>query len=1226
MINDAELKKNLSELRTQIRTEEGKNGILPFVCSDFAIDQMVKQRPATKDDICAIPTVSDDFRHRYADRFLESLGGKCPGAVQPKMDNDKVLAVLNNLSKKLTNLRDSNQMLMLKGESSDEYLDLSAFGLTADQLLQGESISLCGTSSADIPIREHIDNILAEVRNCQRDRGHNLLYVAYPFVEGLIERTGVRLRAPLALIPVVIEKSAGKYVMKFDTSRDVVVNNVLVMAVLESQDDIAETLSPVLDISSEVSFEEAVRNSYADHFKIDGEFAVGDVPLEELKSESYDPAPGFRVLNCCVLGKFSNDSGALQRDYAAIRDVGVPPVVRALLGKDLEDIYFEYDGDNLQNGCDISECDLRYLSPLNASQEQILGAIGTEDAIVIQGPPGTGKSEAITAAVVDMVDKGHNVLVVSEKKTALDVVKNRLGTLGKYALVIENSGDKEAFYKQISEFWNTEASRPVSDVGGYSKEIDSLISELADIDREIYRPIKGFGISAAELYSYGRFYDFSKPLERERFTRTKAAVTPMLLTIDFPTLDMLYRDSSDQGLISTVFEHLSLCGNGGIASKLRNGLTENDLLEFISAVEAVKKMKKGGILGRNRDRDKALQGIVADYFIPGATAEDVEAAIEADLNSIIPKYRQVSTVSEVFGRCDAVHKEYFESLYSLANGDSSKVPNVSKALFECILYLHLDEFDGAHSGVKASIANFDSIVGKIRRTMEDKESVERDFIESRLTSAIKAISGSSKRADIQNILYNSTNKYPIGRFMQRFGDVMLKNIKIWLMTPDAVSDVLPFAREPIFDLLIFDEASQIYVERAIPAICRAKKVVVAGDSKQLRPTALPGSARVKFGEDLTDYDSEVDIALEQESLLDLARLCFQSYTLNCHYRSRYEELIQFSNRAFYHGKLMVAPNCRMPEESPIEYLPVEGMWHEQKNTKEAKAVAELISKIVRTEGHGTIGVIAFNLKQSRQIVAELSKMRSKDPELDRLLNLEEHRTDEKGADVKLFIENIEHVQGDERDIIIFSTTYARDINGSFYQRFGWLNTPGGENRLNVAVTRAKEKVYIVTSIQSADISSMKEGPRLLAKYLEYSKAVSDYYLGTGSKQAISQVLREVGTGQEEFAVPTRGIMLDRVYETLMNKGFQVDRDVGIGGTTLDLAVKKGDGYIAGILADTSLYKGNSTVRGRDLHDPEYLQLRGWDTIRLWTPSYWENPAKEIERICKRVAELSSAKQ
>jgi superfamily I DNA and/or RNA helicase len=194
--------------------------------------------------------------------------------------------------------------------------------------------------------------------------------------------------------------------------------------------------------------------------------------------------------------------------------------------------------------------------------------------------------------------------------------------------------------------------------------------------------------------------------------------------------------------------------------------------------------------------------------------------------------------------------------------------------------------------------------------------------------------------DVKRIL-ESTRKLSVKAFIDVFQLELMNNVRIWMMTPEVVSAIIPLVYG-IFDLVIFDEASQMYVEKGIPAIYRAKKVVIAGDTKQLRPSSL-GIGRLEDDDEFYEDKMLKDVSMDAKSLLDLARYKYNETILNYHYRSVYEELIAFSNHAFYDGKLIVSPNQSKSERPPIEYVHVkDGIFENRRNEAEAKRVITLL--------------------------------------------------------------------------------------------------------------------------------------------------------------------------------------------------------------------------------------------------------------------------------------------
>ncbi|MBQ9689025.1 MAG: DUF559 domain-containing protein, partial [Candidatus Methanomethylophilaceae archaeon] len=365
--------------------------------------------------------------------------------------------------------------------------------------------------------------------------------------------------------------------------------------------------------------------------------------------------------------------------------------------------------------------------------------------------------------------------------------------------------------------------------------------------------------------------------------------------------------------------------------------------------------------------------------------------------------------------------------------------------------------------------------------------------------------------------------------------------------------------------------------------------------------------------DEEDLDDDVSAALEEESLLDLARARYDSILLNFHYSSKYEELIAFSNYAFYGGRLYVSPNVIEPPRPPIETIRVNGLWENKSNMEEAKKVVEILRRIfAERKNNETIGIITFNASQRDLIDDLLDEECTKDSEFGKVVNNEMKRFDN-GEDVGLFIKNIESVQGDERDVIVFSIGYAKNSEGKLMQRFGWLNNRGGENRLNVAVSRAKKKIFIVSSFEPRELQvedNKNDGPRILKKYLQYADAIS-----SGNRELADTILHSFGGERwvrtEEF---DSGRIADKVYNALLRKGYTVERNVGIGGYQIDLAVKQNDRYILGIECDNHLYEMSDSTRERDYHRQKYLESRGWKIHRVWTPGFWKNQEKEVAGI------------
>jgi len=313
--------------------------------------------------------------------------------------------------------------------------------------------------------------------------------------------------------------------------------------------------------------------------------------------------------------------------------------------------------------------------------------------------------------------------------------------------------------------------------------------------------------------------------------------------------------------------------------------------------------------------------------------------------------------------------------------------------------------------------------------------------------------------------------WSLRKTLESFHHEVFYLLPCWLASPETVSTVFPM--ENLFDLVIFDEASQCFAERGIPAMARGKQVVVAGDEKQLPPSDL---YKTRYSED----DENVPDT-ELNSLLDLAGKYLPQVMLTEHYRSQSLDLIDFSNQHFYQNKLALLPDFQTFQNGHrgIEYVKVNGIFENHCNWMESEEVVQRCLWLFQTQPEKEIGVITFNIHQQTLIQDAL-----------------EQRCAEQRRSIpeSFIIKNIENIQGDEKDIILFSVGYAPDRSGRMQHHFGSLNLMGGENRLNVAVTRAREKVVVVTSIFPHQLNvdaTLHEGPKLLKKYLDYALNVSE---------------------------------------------------------------------------------------------------------------------------------------
>nr|WP_294810176.1 AAA domain-containing protein [uncultured Sphingomonas sp.] len=482
-------------------------------------------------------------------------------------------------------------------------------------------------------------------------------------------------------------------------------------------------------------------------------------------------------------------------------------------------------------------------------------------------------------------------------------------------------------------------------------------------------------------------------------------------------------------------------------------------------------------------------------------------------------------------------------------------------------------------------------------------------------------------------------------FVDRGADLGLMSLRpVWLVNPDVASRLLPL-RKALFDTVIYDEASQMPIEYALPTLYRSRTMVVSGDEKQMPPTAF-FSARVESDEaevfegdgadddvDEAERDAVAEIWNRREikdcpDLLQLAKTVLPPTTLQIHYRSSYRELIQFSNAAFYANRLSVParhPADEIRRKRPIEVIRADGIYEDQTNPTEAARVADVLRDIWRNAGvrPPTVGVVTFNRKQADLIEEVLEEQAERDPAFRAAITRERDRV-EGGEDMGFFVKNVEGVQGDERDIIVFSSTFGKNPAGTFRRSFGVLGQTGGERRLNVAVTRAREKVILVTSMPIPLISDLLSTRRqastprdYLQAYFEYARALSDGDLDAAdallgrlsSEQRRSAGRRDNGSDGLDAAVAAE-------IRSLGWEPAPVSEDGAFG---LDFAIEnpRTGLYGIGIECDAPRHRLLETARAREMWRPSVLRRSIPVIHRVSSHRWFHEP--EIERARLRQA-------
>ncbi len=455
---------------------------------------------------------------------------------------------------------------------------------------------------------------------------------------------------------------------------------------------------------------------------------------------------------------------------------------------------------------------------------------------------------------------------------------------------------------------------------------------------------------------------------------------------------------------------------------------------------------------------------------------------------------------------------------------------------------------------------------------------------------------SSELGILQRAIRSGGRGVSLRRLFEQIPNLLPRLCPCMLMSPISAAQYLEPSRTP-FDLVVFDEASQLPTCKAVGALARAENAVIVGDPKQMPPTAF-------FVTNTMDEDN-----LESEDLESILDDCLalnipQTHLL-WHYRSRHESLIAFSNQTFYENKLYTFPSTN-DRVSKVNLVHVDGVFERssrRQNRAEAEAVVAELKRRCHDAPEESVGVVTFNISQQRLIDDLLSDACRDDPALDTWAYQSEE---------PVFIKNLENVQGDERDVILFSIGYGPDEHGKVYMNFGPLNRDGGWRRLNVAVTRARQEMTVFSTLRPEQIDlsrSSAQGVSALKAFLEYAER---------QKLPLAE-----STGKA--ACP--GGIVQSICAFLAGNGYETAQNVGHSQYRIDIGVmdpQNPERYILGILLDGDSYGQAKTTRDREIAQIGVLNGLGWRITRVWTMDWWDNGDRERQRLLKLLSQPQTA--
>jgi len=1177
--------------------------------------------------------------------------------------------------------------------------------------------SLCLLRDSDLSeeaqaIRAHLVQLERSARMVFEETGVRDFYIGFPFIVGRVSQDNY-VRAPLLLFPVRLERRrqgiCGWY-LAIEEDAEPIVNRALVAAMRKAG---GVSLNDDLQNSVDDLLENAPKERVAAHLILGMQGILRHAGMDLRDAEAFEIAKPLQPLSADDIARLGEDKLHLE----GMPIVGSFPQGSTAIYRDYEDLIARAEGGDTDQGIidellesselrssatevagpividTVPDREINFALPTDSSQDTVILEAQRSECTVVRGPPGTGKSQVIVNLVTNALAKGQKILVVCQKRAALDVVHQRLGRSGLADAVIllhDARGDRQAVYGILAK--RAEGDPPARDerlereFEETSKRIDDTIAQLNALVEPTWKEQFG-GVRLQELYSAAEpNYATKMQLGNIPTRLTKQSLNELLEKLpnlqighyrfDSPTYPLQKRRSFSTLDANARFEmEATLARMTSLSSTnamlLGSIEQQQAALASIPDYEALRSKTLRFLSGRWRRANRMMRQISALY--PNdprlVTTAQVAAALGQGRELLASlqeasKFLRPEGVDEMRAllrspdalrtRCEAMRaaisefdavQEYDRLVLSL--------DHVGLELFDnCARALRIDESSWAKTVEQEIVARWISSIEsenpqlsgdpfqrylELKFRLEDLTKKRMELFRRRLMLRILEDARKkelppgehhpNKRPETEwnKLLAEFMKKRrvkPVRKLVEDYPFQMMRVCPCWLVSPEAASEVLPLTRG-LFDLVVFDESSQLAVERALPCIYRGKRIVIAGDEKQLRPFDLFRSK---------DEDEELDEVTEAESLLVLSMRVFTPRYLSWHYRSRFQELIDFSNHAFYDGNLEIAANVqRTFPVPPIEYVRVKGAWDERTNAVEASKTVDIVETLLADgEKKGkmpSVGVITFNEPQRDLIEDLVDERRNSNAEFERLYAAA--TASDRNLDDRPFIKNIENVQGDERDVIIFSVAYAPDAAGKFRVQFGSLSQEGGENRLNVAVTRAREKVIMIASFDPSALpvdESKNLGPKRLKEYLAYAKAVSD-----AKKDEVQNLLEDLNPLPKTPPQPTltslQKPLEQQLKEALQAKGYTVDAAIGFSGYRLDLAIvdpKDSSRYALGVECDGASFHAARSARERDVVRPKFFEERGWQLDRVWSRNWWRGREKEIERLVSRVGASSAA--
>ena len=892
----------------------------------------------------------------------------------------------------------------------------------------------------------------------------------------------------------------------------------------------------------------------------------------------------------------------------------------------------------------------------DSSQHMAINRVLSGESLVIQGPPGTGKSQTIANLIAALIARGKRILFVAEKRAAIEAVTKRLEHVGLIDLVLDLHGgitSRRDFARTLNDSLKQVSQIPAHDFSDLHTRLHESRDSLTANDAAVHDLRSPWGLSVFEMRT--RLLSIPESAQTQISLKSEDA-----RTIDREQFDRLEREMvewTDLGGHSLHHDHPEWSRSGiktietaHKAFELVSGLAQIRLpaaretlfsaldelrlpkpesLEFWIDTTRFLTIASGSWWTRmmaqifSRKFRKTKQALGASS--PLSLAQDRAGKLQEDAQSLVNAIDELKNVAVLDGLDELSIENLGVALERMASNRTTvaNLPRIRELEKRFIETGIADVTERIGEDIPPEYAARAVEHAWIRRVLDDLEFEDRrlaafdgsshsrhleEFIQAdcqhrdstaqrvRRLVAEAIIATMNEHPDETLIVRREAAKksrhLSVRQLFARAPHVLSTLRPCWTMSPILAAEMIP-ADLRLFDIVVFDEASQIPPAEAIGCLARAPQSVIAGDSRQLPPTSFFG--RNENSDD--DLEDDSSLTNDIESLLDAADVLLRDQMLQWHYRSRDDRLIAFSNVHIYGGALTAFPGATVLtpiSHCLVPFRPHIGVSGTRSNPDEVEKVVDLVLEHAIDTPSETLGVIAFGQHHADNIenvlMRRLSQMNNSS--LDDFFSV---RNEE-----RFFVKNIERVQGDERDAIILSVGYHKDANGNLPYRFGPILQEGGERRLNVAVTRARSRLTLVSSFSHRDMDpgrSSAKGVELLRQYLEYAASGGDRL------------------GGDVIDVPLNPFELS-VKDGLERRGIPVTPQYGVSGYRIDFACAHPDEpgrMVLAVEADGASYHSVPTVRDRDRLRQQVLESKGWRFHRIWSTAWARDREAELDK-------------